>query len=123
VLDLHANNLESLPKEISTLENLEKLVLEANALTNLPEEIGELTSLRHLNLNCNFLKKLPTSLSKLNLEEFYIIENSDLRTSLYEEIEYMKTLRKVRLDGSTLDAESVDYVRDMLYFCDKVDIW
>ncbi len=119
-LNIHTNELTSLPPEIGQLENLETLILEFNKITSLPDEIGQLQKLRHLNLNCTFIEAFPATFKQLKLEVLYAIENSKLKTHLYEEIESMSTLKKVWLDGRTLDREGEEYVRDMLYFCDVV---
>ena len=56
---LYNNKLQSLPKEIGRLINLQRLDLSYNELQSLPKEIGQLINLQFLNLNDNKLLTIP----------------------------------------------------------------
>uniref|UniRef100_A0A4W6BTM3 Leucine rich repeat containing 40 n=1 Tax=Lates calcarifer TaxID=8187 RepID=A0A4W6BTM3_LATCA len=72
-LRLSHNQLTSLPVEVCTLQNLRSLTVQQNLLESLPEELGQLQNLTELDLSSNHLKGLPSSLGcltclqKLNL--------------------------------------------------------
>jgi len=65
ILNLHNNNLTSLPESISKLTNLQILDLSENRITELPSSIGKLTKLVNLNLSGNKITKLPSFIGKL----------------------------------------------------------
>ncbi|XP_070816381.1 leucine-rich repeat-containing protein 40 [Chaetodon trifascialis] len=64
-LHLSHNQLRSLPVEVCTLKNLCSLKLQQNLLESLPEELGQLENLSELDLSNNHLKGLPSSLGQL----------------------------------------------------------
>ncbi|XP_076578731.1 leucine-rich repeat-containing protein 40 isoform X2 [Chaetodon auriga] len=64
-LRLSHNQLRSLPVEVCTLKNLCSLKLQQNLLESLPEELGQLENLSELDLSNNHLKDLPSSLGQL----------------------------------------------------------
>jgi len=76
-LDVHFNELRSLPDALGELKNLEVLNASSNFsdLVSLPESIGELTKLVELDVSNNQIKELPYSfgslqnLKKLNLDQ------------------------------------------------------
>ncbi|KAK2535510.1 Lrsam1, partial [Columba guinea] len=61
VLDLHNNQLASLPADIGQLTSLQVLNLERNLLKCLPQSIGDLAQLQMLNVKGNKLKELPAT--------------------------------------------------------------
>ncbi|XP_033374228.1 E3 ubiquitin-protein ligase LRSAM1 isoform X5 [Parus major] len=65
VLDLHDNQLASLPADIGQLTALQVLNLEKNLLKSLPQSIGDLAQLQVLNVKGNKLRELPRSVSGL----------------------------------------------------------
>ncbi|CAH8287427.1 unnamed protein product [Eruca vesicaria subsp. sativa] len=66
VLNVSGNNLQCLPETIKDCKSLEELNANFNELTSLPETIGfELTNLTKLSVNSNKLVLLPSSLSHL----------------------------------------------------------
>ncbi|NXC85269.1 LRSM1 ligase, partial [Cercotrichas coryphoeus] len=65
VLDLHDNQLASLPADIGQLTALQVLNLERNLLKSLPQSIGDLAQLQILNVKGNKLRELPGSVSGL----------------------------------------------------------
>uniref|UniRef100_UPI0037E720CB leucine-rich repeat-containing protein 40 n=1 Tax=Semicossyphus pulcher TaxID=241346 RepID=UPI0037E720CB len=72
-LRLSHNQLKALPVELCAMKNLCSLTLQQNLLESLPEELGILENLTELDLSNNNLKGLPSSighltcLQKLNL--------------------------------------------------------
>ena len=95
-LNLHLNQLTSVPAEIGHLTSLTKLNLSENQLTTLPAEIGQLTSLRELYLQSNQLTSLPAEIGQLmSLEELYLYGNQ--LTSMPAEIGLLTSLRELRL--------------------------
>ncbi|KAM4647454.1 E3 ubiquitin-protein ligase LRSAM1 isoform 7-T8 [Amazona ochrocephala] len=65
VLDLHDNQLASLPADVGQLASLQVLNLERNLLKCLPQSIGDLAQLQMLNVKGNKLKDLPVTVSSL----------------------------------------------------------
>jgi hypothetical protein len=65
-LDLSWSGFVTLPEEVSTLLNLQTLILEyCSQLASLPD-LGNLKHLRHLNLKRTSIVRLPASLEKVN---------------------------------------------------------
>ncbi|NWI04360.1 LRC40 protein, partial [Tichodroma muraria] len=76
VLDVHDNQLTSLPSALGQLENLQKLDVSHNKLRSLPEELLRLPRLRSLLLQHNELSQLPEGLGQLlSLEELDVSNN------------------------------------------------
>ncbi|XP_076871121.1 leucine-rich repeat-containing protein 40 isoform X2 [Brachyhypopomus gauderio] len=76
VLDIHDNQLRTLPASIGDLQQLERLILSHNKLTELPQEIWKLTNLRCLHLQQNLLEQLPEDLGQLcHLEDLDLSNN------------------------------------------------
>ncbi|KAF4797647.1 Leucine-rich repeat-containing protein 40 [Turdus rufiventris] len=76
VLDVHDNQLTSLPAALGQLENLQKLDVSHNQLRSLPEELLQLPRLRSLLLQHNQLSQLPEGLGQLlSLEELDVSNN------------------------------------------------
>ncbi|NXK69993.1 LRC40 protein, partial [Sylvietta virens] len=76
VLDVHDNQLTSLPSALGQLENLQKLDVSHNKLRNLPEELLQLPHLRSLLVQHNELSQLPEGLGQLlSLEELDVSNN------------------------------------------------
>ncbi|KAM7410659.1 hypothetical protein PAMA_001884 [Pampus argenteus] len=75
-LRLSHNQLTSLPVEVCSLKNLRSLTLQQNLLENLPEELGQLENLTELDLSSNQLKGLPSSLGCLTcLQKLHLCHN------------------------------------------------
>lgn len=73
---LNNNEIESIPREIYKLKNLEKLNLSHNKLRNIPPELGRTVSLKELYLNDNFISSVPMELGTLyNLETLNLSNN------------------------------------------------
>ncbi|CAN2391422.1 ubiquitin-dependent endocytosis, partial [Pristimantis euphronides] len=97
VLDLHDNQITSLPADIGQLKSLRVLNVERNVLRSLPDSIGDLVQLQTLNVNGNKLKLLPQSVGGLRcLRTLNISENrlSELPPALAN----VRTLETLTLD-------------------------
>uniref|UniRef100_A0A8B9KAD7 Leucine-rich repeat-containing protein 40 n=1 Tax=Astyanax mexicanus TaxID=7994 RepID=A0A8B9KAD7_ASTMX len=76
VLDIHDNQLRTLPATIGELEQLQKLNLSHNKMTDLPLELWNLTNLRCLHLQQNLIEQLPSELGQLcQLEDLDLSNN------------------------------------------------
>uniref|UniRef100_A0A8B9FFK8 Leucine-rich repeat-containing protein 40 n=1 Tax=Amazona collaria TaxID=241587 RepID=A0A8B9FFK8_9PSIT len=84
VLDVHDNQLTSLPAALGQLENLQKLDVSHNKLKSIPEELLQLSHLKSLLLHHNELSVLPDGFGQLvSLEELDVSNNhlTDIPTS------------------------------------------
>ncbi|GCB69992.1 leucine-rich repeat-containing protein 40 [Scyliorhinus torazame] len=76
VLDVHDNQLSSLPCAIGQLLNLQKLNISHNKLKELPNELWNLKSLQSLHLHHNELERIPENIGQLvHLEELDVSNN------------------------------------------------
>ncbi len=100
-LDISANNLTALPKEIFSLTNLKKLNCDSNKLTCLPPEIEKLSALTYLSCGHNKLTSLPKEIGKLSaLTHLYCGYNQ--LSCLPNEIGKLYTLTYLRCDTNEL---------------------
>ncbi|NXJ68942.1 LRSM1 ligase, partial [Rostratula benghalensis] len=107
VLDLHNNQLASLPADIGQLTSLQVLNLERNLLKCLPQSIGDLAQLQTLNVKGNKLKELPATVSGLrSLRTLDISEN--LLQELPRVLAHVRTLETLTLDTSSMTYPSPD---------------
>ncbi|XP_035197482.1 E3 ubiquitin-protein ligase LRSAM1 isoform X2 [Oxyura jamaicensis] len=107
VLDLHDNQLASLPVDIGQLTSLQVLNLERNLLKCLPQSIGDLAQLQILNVKGNKLKELPATVSGLrSLRTLDISEN--LLQELPRVLAHIRTLEMLTLDASSMTYPSAD---------------
>ncbi|NXV36399.1 LRSM1 ligase, partial [Rissa tridactyla] len=107
VLDLHDNQLASLPADIGQLTSLQVLNLERNLLKCLPQSIGDLAQLQMLNVKGNKLKELPTTVSGLrSLRTLDISEN--MLQELPRVLAHVRTLETLTLDASSMSYPSPD---------------
>ncbi|MCX6232133.1 MAG: leucine-rich repeat domain-containing protein [Bacteroidetes bacterium] len=75
-LDLSKQKLQTIPKGVFTLYNLQELILAKNKLHEIPQEIGNLTNLQKLDVSRNELTELPSSIGNLtNLVELIANQN------------------------------------------------
>ncbi|XP_073496666.1 E3 ubiquitin-protein ligase LRSAM1 isoform X2 [Phyllobates terribilis] len=99
VLDLHDNQITSIPADIGQLKSLRVLNMERNVLRSLPDSIGDLVQLQTLNVKGNKLKLLPPTVGGLRcLRTLNISENrlSELPPALAN----VRTLETLTLDAS-----------------------
>ncbi|NXO54147.1 LRSM1 ligase, partial [Aramus guarauna] len=107
VLDLHDNQLASLPADIGQLTSLQVLNLERNLLKCLPLSIGDLAQLQMLNVKGNKLKELPATVSGLrSLRTLDISEN--VLQELPRVLAHIRTLETLTLDASSMTYPSPD---------------
>uniref|UniRef100_A0A8C0BW52 Leucine rich repeat and sterile alpha motif containing 1 n=1 Tax=Buteo japonicus TaxID=224669 RepID=A0A8C0BW52_9AVES len=107
VLDLHDNQLASLPTDIGQLTSLQVLNLERNLLKCLPQSIGDLAQLQMLNVKGNKLKELPATMSGLrSLRTLDISEN--MLQELPRVLAHIRTLETLTLDASSMTYPSPD---------------
>jgi len=95
--------IETLPRGIGALSELEVLDLHGEALTSLPESIGDLSALRELRAAGNQLDRLPYGLRRLRSLRSLVLTENQL-TSLPEEIRDLRKLEELRLGGNDLEA-------------------
>jgi len=72
---LVANQINYLPPQICSLQEMQGIRLAKNNLENLPKNIGEMQNLKELTLYKNKLKDLPDSFFELKLNKLNILEN------------------------------------------------
>ncbi len=102
-LNLHNQNLTSLPSEIRFLTHLQKLDLYCNQLQSLPDAIRNLTQLRGLSLYCNQLQSLPEAIGNLTqLQELYLSYNQ--LQSLPDAIGNLTQLQELYLSENQLQS-------------------
>ncbi|KAK2535071.1 Lrsam1 [Columba livia] len=107
VLDLHNNQLASLPADIGQLTSLQVLNLERNLLKCLPQSIGDLAQLQMLNVKGNKLKELPATVSGLrSLRTLDLSENA--LQELPRVLAHVRTLETLTLDASSMIYPSAD---------------
>ncbi|KAM6297020.1 E3 ubiquitin-protein ligase LRSAM1 [Aegotheles albertisi] len=107
VLDLHDNQLASLPADIGQLTSLQVLNLERNLLKCLPQSIGDLAQLQMLNVRGNKLKELPGTVSGLrSLRTLDVSEN--VLQELPRVLAHIRTLETLTLDASSMTYPSPD---------------
>ncbi|CAG8579833.1 1499_t:CDS:2 [Paraglomus occultum] len=103
-VDLHNNNLSSLPVEFGELKSLTTLNLSANKFTQLPSCIVKLSSLVDLQLASNGLSgTLDSSFGNLTKLEFLDISSNEI-SGLPEEFKNLKNLRKLFVRKNKLKA-------------------
>ncbi|XP_051492467.1 E3 ubiquitin-protein ligase LRSAM1 isoform X2 [Apus apus] len=107
VLDLHNNQLASLPAEIGQLASLQVLNLERNLLTSLPQSIGDLAQLQMLNVKGNKLRELPAALGGLRSLRALDVRENPLR-ALPRALAHVRTLETLALDASSMTYPSPD---------------
>ncbi|XP_059721053.1 E3 ubiquitin-protein ligase LRSAM1 isoform X4 [Haemorhous mexicanus] len=102
VLDLHDNQLASLPADIGQLTALQVLNLERNLLKGLPQSVGDLAQLQVLNVKGNQLRALPGSVSGLRSLRALDVSGNELR-ELPRELAHARSLQTLTLDASAMN--------------------
>uniref|UniRef100_A0A8C8HHQ4 Disease resistance R13L4/SHOC-2-like LRR domain-containing protein n=1 Tax=Oncorhynchus tshawytscha TaxID=74940 RepID=A0A8C8HHQ4_ONCTS len=101
VLDVHDNQLTSLPTSIGELQHLQKLSLSHNKLKEFPEEIWSLKNLTCLQLQQNLLEHLPEGVGLLtNLDDFDLSNNQ--LTAVPDSLGNLNHLVKLNLSHNKL---------------------
>ncbi|NXT78208.1 LRSM1 ligase, partial [Zapornia atra] len=107
VLDLHDNQLASLPDDIGQLTSLQVLNLERNLLRCLPQSLGDLRQLQMLNVKGNRLEELPASLGGLRSLRSLDVSANALQ-ELPRALAHIRTLQTLTLDASSMTYPSAD---------------
>ncbi|KFQ31112.1 E3 ubiquitin-protein ligase LRSAM1, partial [Mesitornis unicolor] len=107
VLDLHNNQLASLPADIGQLTSLQVLNLERNLLKCLPQSVGDLAQLQMLNVKGNKLKELPATVSGLRSLRSLDVSENELQ-ELPRVLAHIRTLEALTLDASSMTYPSPD---------------
>nr|DBA21255.1 TPA: hypothetical protein GDO54_017927 [Pyxicephalus adspersus] len=101
VLDLHGNQITSLPTDIGQLTSLRVLNVERNALSILPDSIGDLVQLQTLNVKANKLKVLPPTIGGLRCLRTLDIRENRLN-ELPPALANARTLETLSLDAAAM---------------------
>lgn len=107
-LNLHSQNLSSVPSEICLLQNLEELYLSYNNISCLPQEIGELKNLKVLWVIGNKLKSLPDEIKQLLLLEDLVAFNNHI-TYISSDVLDMPNLKSLFLHDNCLDIDMLEH--------------
>ncbi|XP_026200815.1 leucine-rich repeat-containing protein 40 isoform X3 [Anabas testudineus] len=100
-LRLSHNQLTSLPEELCTLKNLRSLTIQQNLLESLPEQVGHLENLSELDLSRNHLKGLPSSLGCLiGLQKLNLCHNK--LTCLPDSLRQLKNVKMLDCSNNQL---------------------
>ncbi|KAJ8408474.1 hypothetical protein AAFF_G00258880 [Aldrovandia affinis] len=101
VLDVHDNQITTLPKSIGELGDLQKLNLSHNKLRELPEELWLLKNLRCLHLQQNLLQELPEGVGQLVDLDDIDLSNNEM-TTLPDSLANLTKLAKFNLSYNKL---------------------
>ncbi|MCX5643089.1 MAG: leucine-rich repeat domain-containing protein [Phycisphaerae bacterium] len=100
-LFLSHNRLVSVPCELAQLTGLQGLDLSGNQLTTIPPELGQLTNLQVLDLSSNELTFVPRELARLaNLQVLYLQDNQ--LTAIPRELTSLNNLQWLNLSENHL---------------------
>ena len=120
VLKLSNNQLDTIPDEISCLQNLTELDVSECGLKEFPNSVLKLQKLIHLNISDNFIHVIPGDLLKMDLTKLFIgrnpldefpqfldhllhLEVIDLSSCFLETFPLMTpTLREIVLNGNCI---------------------
>ncbi|XP_024027842.1 plant intracellular Ras-group-related LRR protein 6-like, partial [Morus notabilis] len=122
VLNVSGNLLESLPKTIENCRSLEELNANFNKLTKLPDTIGfELNNLRKLSVNSNKLVFLPHSLTHLTSLRALDARLNCLR-SLPDDLENLINLEVLNVSQNFQYLETLPYSIGLLLSLVELDV-
>lgn len=117
-LNLYANEIKEIPKEIGLLVSLEKLDLACNQIKTIPPEIGSLIQLKRLDFSLNEIENIPIEIKHLKrlkrldiscnnlfyipheIEDLVNCKMFDFRDNGLLYVDYGISTRKLRLDGN-----------------------
>jgi Leucine-rich repeat (LRR) protein len=109
-LDLSNKGLTSIPSDVFSRTDLEKLNLSKNRLTGAPQsQIGQLKSLKSLDLSNNALTGLPAELGQLTKLETLNVSNNKL-TGLPMELGNLTQLRVLDVSGNDYSTQDLDQI-------------
>ncbi|XP_078082206.1 E3 ubiquitin-protein ligase LRSAM1 [Mustelus asterias] len=101
ILDLHDNQLTSLPEDMGQMVSLQVLNVEQNHLKFLPNSLATLTQLQTLNVKGNRIRKLPESLSGLRSLRTFDISQNRIQI-LPQDLAHTHTLESLSLDAEAM---------------------
>ncbi|XP_043575813.1 E3 ubiquitin-protein ligase LRSAM1 isoform X2 [Chiloscyllium plagiosum] len=101
ILDLHDNDLSSLPEDMGQLLSLQVLNVEQNLLKSLPNSLATLAQLQTLNLKGNRIRKVPESLSGLRSLRTLDISQNRIQI-LPQDLAHIRTLESLSLDAEAM---------------------
>lgn len=106
-------NLKTIPSGISGMKKLNELCLSHNSISAVPDEIFELKKLTYLNLGYNVIASVPNSINNLkNLDYFGIYGNPV--PSLPHEIQELKKLSFLSCWNTNLKQEEIVIIKKSL---------
>ncbi|KAF3835630.1 hypothetical protein F7725_028188 [Dissostichus mawsoni] len=100
-LRLSHNQLTALPVEVYSLNKLCSMTLQQNRLESLPEELGQLENLTQLDLSNNLLKDLPSSLGRLTSLQKLTLSHNKL-SALPDSVAQLKNLKLLDCSNNQL---------------------
>jgi photosystem II stability/assembly factor-like uncharacterized protein len=110
-------NLTTLPSSIETLTKVKTMMLRNNNLESLPKEIGRMFNLEVLNLfNNPKLTSIPKEIAQLQKLEELSLSMTGI-TDLPSEIESMKSLKLLDLSGTSISYKRILELTDALPNC------
>ncbi|XP_038638560.1 E3 ubiquitin-protein ligase LRSAM1 isoform X3 [Scyliorhinus canicula] len=101
ILDLHDNQLTSLPEDMGHLVSLQVLNVEQNHLKSLPNSLATLTQLQTLNVKANRIRKVPESLSGLRSLRTFDVSQNRVQV-LPQDLAHIHTLESLSLDAEAM---------------------
>lgn len=93
-LNMKGNNLQSLPKEVCSIQSLRVLNMSYCGIPTLLDDIGKLDNLRELRLSGNKLASLPGSIGKIKMLRILDVSHNGL-SQFPDEIGNLKLLREL----------------------------
>ncbi|CAK7345626.1 unnamed protein product [Dovyalis caffra] len=122
VLNVSGNHIESLPRTIENCRSLEELNANFNKLSRLPDTIGfELINLKKLSVNSNKLVFLPMSTSHLTSLKTLDARLNNLR-SLPEDLENLINLEVLNVSQNFQYLETLPYSIGLLISLVELDV-
>lgn len=100
-LRLSHNQLTSVPVEVCTLKNLRSLTLQQNQMESLPEELGQLENLTELDVSNNHLMALPSTLGCLSCLQKLNLNHNKL-SSLPDSLAQLKNVKLLDCSNNQL---------------------
>ncbi|CAL1540447.1 unnamed protein product [Lymnaea stagnalis] len=126
VLDLHNNEIKSLPEDFGALVSLQVLDLSGNRLKALPKSFEEIPALLTLNLRNNKFKTFPDPICHLKCLRTLDVSTNEI-DSLPVKLCYVKALETLILDVDRMKSPAPDICKKstaatMMYLCSQAGI-